>query len=169
MDSKNSLKRLTSRLIAQRDALRRTFDADLDGFGEVTDASGVGDNVDAAVDAENEEVSSQLVEIESRVLGQIDRALHRIAEGVYGRCEFCGRKIPSSRLSALPYASSCIDCQRASENRGHAAAAQPVTKDWAKVSAVSLEENQSDWPIDPIYLELTLVGPAHRSLEGLLV
>ena len=41
----------------------------------------VGDNVDAAVDTANDEISSQLVEIESRELGQIEHALQRIVEG----------------------------------------------------------------------------------------
>ena len=84
-------------------------------FPRVSAGSGVGDQVDAAVDAANEEISSQLVEIESRELGQIEHALERIAAGVYGRCEFCGGKISATRLNALPYANSCIDCQRENE------------------------------------------------------
>jgi DnaK suppressor protein len=157
MDGKNSLKKLTTRLIAQRHALRKTFDADLGDFGEFTDANGVGDHVDAAVDTANEEISSQLVEIESRVLGQIDHALYRIAQGLYGRCELCGRRIPSSRLSALPYASRCIDCQRESEGRGQSLAPEADLKHWAQLSQASIEEEPSDSPSDPSYLELTLV------------
>ena len=80
----------------------------------------VGDNVDAAVDTANDEICSQLVEIESRELGQIEHALQRIVEGVYGRCEFCGGKIAEARLNALPYTNSCIDCQRENERHGQA-------------------------------------------------
>ena len=66
----------------------------------------------------NDEICSQLVEIESRELGQIEHALQRIAGGVYGRCEFCGGKIAEARLNALPYTNSCIDCQRENERAG---------------------------------------------------
>ena len=69
----------------------------------------------------NDEISSQLVEIESRELGQIEHALQRIVDGVYGRCEFCGGKIAEARLNALPYTNSCIDCQRENERFGQTA------------------------------------------------
>jgi DnaK suppressor protein len=169
MDRKNPLTRLTSRLIAQRDALRKALDADLDDFGDVADSSGVGDHVDAAVDGANEEISSQLVEIESRVLGQIDHALHRIATGAYGRCEFCGRRIAASRLNALPYANSCIDCQREHEKCRRPAAPQPDWQCWEKVSERSIDEGQNDSPIDPGYQDLTLGDLARCSTSSLFV
>jgi RNA polymerase-binding transcription factor DksA len=43
---------------------------------------------------------------------QIRRALRRKAEGKYGICENCGRRIPKARLEARPEATLCIDCQR---------------------------------------------------------
>src|SRR5262245_11246977 len=118
MTRKNALLRLKSRLIARRDALRATLNDEFDSFQQVSAANGVGDTVDAAVDAANEEIDSQLVELESRALGQIEHALERIAAGVYGRCEFCGGRIPAARLNALPYTSTCIGCQRTYERRG---------------------------------------------------
>jgi len=39
-------------------------------------------------------------------------------EGTYGQCDVCGGKIPLARLNALPYATNCIDCQRAAESGG---------------------------------------------------
>jgi DnaK suppressor protein len=117
MARKDALLRLTSRLVSRRDALRKAINGDLD-FRKFSEVSGVGDNVDAAVDSANEEISSQLAEIESRELGQIEHALQRIAAGVYGRCEFCAGKISEARLNALPYTNSCIDCQRENERVG---------------------------------------------------
>jgi len=35
----------------------------------------------------------------------------------YGRCEECGRKIPKTRLEAIPYAAQCVRC--ASEEEGN--------------------------------------------------
>jgi len=72
MARKDALIRLTSRLIARRDALRKALDGDLDSFRKFSELNSVGDNVDAAVDTANDEICSQLVEIESRELGQID-------------------------------------------------------------------------------------------------
>ena len=39
-------------------------------------------------------------------------------EGTYGKCAFCDSSIPLARLQALPYAMSCIQCQRELEKRG---------------------------------------------------
>ena len=41
----------------------------------------------------------------------INSALIRIAEGIYGTCEDCDRPIGFDRLAAYPTASRCIHCQ----------------------------------------------------------
>src|SRR5436305_7853223 len=87
MARKDALLRLHARLVARRDALRKALNGDLESFREFAALNVVGDNVDAAVDTANDEISSQLAEIESRELGQIDHALQRIVDGVHGRCE----------------------------------------------------------------------------------
>ena len=80
------------------------------------------------MDTANDEICSQLAEIESRELGQIEHALQRIVDGVYGRCEFCGGKIAEARLNALPYTNSCIDCQRENERTGQLGLLEPDAK-----------------------------------------
>lgn len=42
---------------------------------------------------------------------EIDRALQKIEDGVYGVCEQCGEMIPDARLQALPYAALCVTCK----------------------------------------------------------
>ena len=42
---------------------------------------------------------------------EIDRALQKIVDGVYGTCEQCGQDIPEARLQALPYAALCVTCK----------------------------------------------------------
>jgi RNA polymerase-binding transcription factor DksA len=44
-------------------------------------------------------------------LTDIDRAFRRLEEGTYGQCEACGRKIPQSRLQAIPGARFCVKDQ----------------------------------------------------------
>ena len=75
MARKDALLRLTSRLIARRDALRKALTAISTVSESSRSLNAVGDNVDAAVDSANDEICSQLVEIESRELGQIEHAL----------------------------------------------------------------------------------------------
>jgi DnaK suppressor protein len=147
MARKDALLRLTARLIARRDALRKALHGDLDGFRKFSELNGVGDNVDAAVDSANDEICSQLVEIESRELAQIEHALQRLAAGVYGRCEICAGKIAEPRLNALPYTNTCIDCQREHERAGQSGALEPESKRWAKIYDKAAEEGDTDSPI----------------------
>ncbi len=44
------------------------------------------------------------------LLHKVDHALERVAAGVYGLCESCGKSIPLERLDVLPYATLCIEC-----------------------------------------------------------
>ena len=154
MARKDALVRLTTRLIARRDALRKALNGDLDSFRKFSELAVVGDNVDAAVDSANDKICSQLVEIESRELGQIEHALQRIVEGAYGRCEFCNGKIAEARLNALPYTNSCIDCQRENEVRGGFGRGGADDQRWAKIYEKPIEDdadteiNLSDYEMD---------------------
>ena len=47
-----------------------------------------------------------------RTLRQVEKALRRYDNGVYGVCESCSGSIDPARLRALPYATRCLDCQR---------------------------------------------------------
>ena len=42
---------------------------------------------------------------------QIDRAIEKIDDGSYGKCDSCGTAIPKERLRALPYAALCVKCK----------------------------------------------------------
>src|SRR5437588_9216068 len=144
MARKDALLRLHARLVARRDALRKALNGDLEGFREFAATNDVGDNVDAAVDTANDEICSQLAEIESRELGQIEHALSRIVQGVYGRCEYCGGKIAEARLNALPYTNSCIDCQRENERTGQSFHTGIDTQRWDKIYDKSSDDSDRD-------------------------
>jgi RNA polymerase-binding transcription factor DksA len=51
-----------------------------------------------------------LVEYKEDILEQIEGALQRMEDGVYGLCESCGAMIPQVRLNAIPYAIRCVKC-----------------------------------------------------------
>ena len=41
-------------------------------------------------------------------LADVDRALEKLDEGSYGRCDVCGEPINEERLEALPWAVRCV-------------------------------------------------------------
>jgi DnaK suppressor protein len=126
---KDSIIKMRDLLVMRRDALRKALAGDLSLLKQLREQTG-GDVVDAALDAAQDEISSQLAEVESRELSNIEHALVKIRQGTYGECEVCGCKIPLARLNALPYAISCIDCQRAAETSG---GANGQGGDWSRV------------------------------------
>ncbi len=114
MARKDSILKLKALLMLRRDAMRQALAGDLSMLKSLPEQTG-GDVVDAALDAAQDEISSKLAEVESRELAQIEGALERIRENNFGECEVCQGKIPLARLNALPYATTCIECQRAAE------------------------------------------------------
>jgi DnaK suppressor protein len=54
----------------------------------------------------------QIIDQEAK---QVQDAIERKEQGLYGICEECGSQIPPERLEARPNATLCIDCQRQRE------------------------------------------------------
>ena len=129
MGRKDAILNMRQVLIKRRDALRTALAGDLSLLKELR-AQTSSDVVDAALDTAQDEISSQLAEVESRELASIENALDRMRQGKYGQCESCGDPIPLARLNALPYATLCIDCQREAEKLGDAGRND---SDWGRV------------------------------------
>jgi len=124
MSRKDAVLKLKQVLLNRRAALRDALAGDLSALTELSLASG--ELADVALDSAHEEVTSQMAEVESRELGLIEEALHRVSEGNYGNCEECEKPIPLARLEALPYATHCIKCQVQVEKSGN--------RDWSRSS-----------------------------------
>ena len=129
MSRKDAILNMRQILIKRRDALRKALAGDLSLLKELR-AQPSGDMVDAALDSVQDEISSQLAEVESRELTRIEYALERMREGQFGTCEGCGQNIPMARLNALPYATYCIGCQREAERQGGGSGADV---DWSRL------------------------------------
>ncbi len=67
----------------------------------------IGDGTTEAVERLSTTAAARSI---SDSLAGIDRALAKIDDGTYGRCDECGREIGAQRLEALPAASRCVDC-----------------------------------------------------------
>src|SRR3989440_12773410 len=115
MARRDALVRLHKSLMARRDELRKRLGGDLKDLSNSHKGDATGDSADLAFDSGSEEVASQLAELESRELAQIERALAKLKQGTYGLCEGCQTKIPVARLNALPYSTCCVECQREME------------------------------------------------------
>lgn len=59
------------------------------------------------------EVDVKVLELASRALQNVEEARNRAKNGLYGICT-CGKKIPTARLTAIPEAVRCIDCEQES-------------------------------------------------------
>jgi RNA polymerase-binding transcription factor DksA len=78
------------------------------------EASGILSNTplhlaDLGTDNFEQEMAVSLLETQSQILEQVRAALLRIADDKYGRCQECGKEIPTARLDAIPYTLYCVD------------------------------------------------------------
>jgi DnaK suppressor protein len=149
MSRKDAILNLRQILLKRRDALRKALAGDLSLLRELN-AQTSGDMVDAALDSVQDEISSQLAEVESRELARIEYALERMREGQFGICEGCGVNIPLARLQALPYATFCIKCQREAERQGTTSSSEV---DWSRL--LDVPGNDADVSINDIELDVS--------------
>lgn len=61
------------------------------------------------------EIDLTLEENARASISQIDRALAKLENGSYGRCDKCGKPIGDERLGVAPFATLCIECKRLEE------------------------------------------------------
>ena len=63
-----------------------------------------------ATEMENDDTLAAIGESAAFEIQQIDEALERLAQGNYGICKSCGRRIESARLAAMPQTIRCVSC-----------------------------------------------------------
>ncbi|MBM50719.1 MAG: hypothetical protein CMP27_12910, partial [Roseibacillus sp.] len=66
---------------------------------------------DAGSDAYDRDFALNLLSQEQDALQEIQAALERITDGIYGICGISGKKIPQARLEAMPIARLTVECQ----------------------------------------------------------
>ncbi|GAB4128068.1 TraR/DksA family transcriptional regulator [Thermopirellula anaerolimosa] len=150
MNRRQSILNMQQILLKRREALRRALAGDLSLLKEIKTEAG-GDIVDFALDSVQDEISSKLAELESRELLRVEKALQRMEEGQYGICEGCGCSIPMARLTALPYATLCIKCQREAELEDREDDTRDI--DWSRLSDSG--SSDADLTINDIELDVS--------------
>jgi DnaK suppressor protein len=72
---------------------------------------------DVGSDNYEQEFTLSLMQSEEETLDQIEAALERIEDGVYGSCVECDGRIPKTRLNAIPQTPFCVKCASKLEGR----------------------------------------------------
>lgn len=110
----NGVEAMRQLLTQQRQEILDMYENDL-RMGQESGDERSEDIVDRANNAYNREFMFSLSHTERQMLIQIEQALERIDGGTYGVCVHCGTDIDKKRLTALPWARHCIDCQEREE------------------------------------------------------
>jgi DnaK suppressor protein len=99
LEQQRSLRREIGDLGADPDADEVAFDADA-GFADRSHST-----------EERERVLTTARSLRTN-LREVERAIAKLDDGSYGRCERCGNPIGDERLDAIPWALLCIDCKK---------------------------------------------------------
>ncbi|MGB9586880.1 MAG: TraR/DksA C4-type zinc finger protein [Armatimonadota bacterium] len=106
------------KLLAERDRIRHEMEQidkeisnDDTSIGQSELADYDNHPADAATDTYEKERDIAVRDNFREILGRIDEALGKIERGTYGICDRCGREIAAGRLSVVPYAIYCVECQ----------------------------------------------------------
>lgn len=73
------------------------------------------DALDQVQGAANREMAVRQLESDSGRLRDVRQAIRRIEQGTYGVCLRCDSDISIKRLSAVPWAAYCLNCQDQAE------------------------------------------------------
>lgn len=71
---------------------------------------------DLGSDASAEDTTLGMLETEQQTLLEVARAVERVNQGTFGRCERCGKDIARERLELLLYTRFCVGCAEAEQN-----------------------------------------------------
>lgn len=115
MDKKR-VEKFKKQLLARREELLRSI-AQIQEEGKVAQQQYGPDEGDRANSSLDKELLFHQTSQARGLLGSIDAALGRIADGTFGECMVCGEEIGAKRLEALPWTRYCISCQESAEKR----------------------------------------------------
>ena len=117
MMKKSETKEFRNMLVSLRARLRGDVSGLADSALRKTRSEASGDlssmpihMADVGTDAFEQEFTLSLMEHDGSALAQIEAALERIEDGVYGVCTECETKIPKTRLQVLPHTPHCVKC-----------------------------------------------------------
>jgi YteA family regulatory protein len=116
---KNEMVKYKSILLGEKDRIIETIEkmkehSNSDNMKDEISELSIIDNHPADMGTEmfDKERNYALMDNEKNIINQIDKAIKKIEDGVYGKCELCGEEIQKERINFMPYVLTCIDCER---------------------------------------------------------
>ena len=104
------------RLLEQR---KRQLTAELQGLMRAVRQEGraerTADEQDVAESETRSDIDLAVIQMKAETVARVDAALRRLDQGGHGDCVECGEKISIERLTALPFALRCRDCEESRE------------------------------------------------------
>jgi DnaK suppressor protein len=114
---KEKLAGFRTQLLEQRETLAHGLRVATAEF--LNDESLYTDSIDQASADIDKSFAMQLKSRDRDTLIQVDGALRRIEEGVFGSCVQCEDEISEARIKAFPFTTLCIDCKAELESEEH--------------------------------------------------
>jgi DnaK suppressor protein len=74
-------------------------------LGSISFGKRVGEGTSMAVDRLSQVAVHDKLQV---TLSDVERALEKLEDGTYGRCDVCGKPVGEERLAALPWAVLCV-------------------------------------------------------------
>lgn len=112
--SKKFTKEITDILMAEKNKILQEVSEQI--RSETKDSkSDKGDIYDIASVERERELSLTFGDRERNKLQNVEEALQRLKEGIYGECDECGESIGEQRLRALPFTCVCVECKSKEE------------------------------------------------------
>ena len=104
------------RLLEQR---KRQLNAEMQGMMRTVRHESRGertaDEQDVAESDTRSDIDLAVIQMKAETVARIDAALRRLDQGGHGDCVECGEKISIERLTAMPFALRCRDCEQSRE------------------------------------------------------
>ena len=96
------------------------------------------DEQDVAEADTRSDIDLAVIQMKAETVARIDAALKRLDQGGHGDCVECGEKISIERLTALPFALRCRDCEQSREKAMNGGRVRSATA-WRDSIASSLD------------------------------
>lgn len=115
---KSDIEKFRKRLLAMRDEINHVLAETSQDVKTGNETKGYSQHAaDEGTDDFQQMVSLEVSNKEAAVLTQIERALEKIDDGTYGKCDISGKPIPLKRLEAIPYATMTVAAQEEMERQ----------------------------------------------------
>tara|TARA_X000000368_G_scaffold26310_1_gene19862 strand:- start:56 stop:448 length:393 start_codon:yes stop_codon:yes gene_type:complete len=117
--SKTKLEKFKKDILKKMGAVSEDIETIKEGIGNASNKQGgvTPDSIfsvhmaDAGTDSHEQEKSFMLMNRESDYFKNLEVALERIEEGVFGVCKICNNLIPEERMMEVPNATKCVQCK----------------------------------------------------------